>query len=221
MKLLKLTLICMLIIACQSSKAQSNVADTSLLCRVIKTELALADLKSKVKAHEPEKVSSEKEADKKNNCNCSLSLFERSLLLCPFFTGMLFIIWIICRLRKEKYSLALALSYNPYLSSTSGTSQLKDIDPEKLHLYYQPSSARLMAFLSGFITIIIAFSLAIYSAYTVMCNREVPDFNNLLAIFAALGLGIIPYGISRATAKKEDQAPNPPAPAAPMGPSKP
>lgn len=65
---------------------------------------------------------------------------------------------------------------------------------------YQPSTSRLIAFLSALTTLIIVICFISYYAYCMIRCKELPAFEDLFNVVLALGLGIVPYGVNKVTA---------------------
>ena len=142
-------------------------------------------------------------------CNdCTTKVLKKNqvyLVYMPIALFLLFVLIFIIWISRSGFTLEDALSTAPtkeqiaavqiqrsnaeQITPGSGT-DIPDPKPQR-------SVSRLMAFLTGVIAIVIAVCLVSYQAYAIFagCGSE-KQFDALWKILAALGIGVIPYGIN-------------------------
>jgi hypothetical protein len=137
------------------------------------------------------------------NCEEQVTGLPLVIILLPVILFVTAAFYIALRLKREKFSLADALT---------------EKDPQKLtvknEMYGQPnlattptlevseypkSSSRVIAFFSGMAAVIIAVCAVSYYFYMYFRTGTAPDLNKLFDILLILGIGVTPYAVNKAT----------------------
>lgn len=140
----------------------------------------------------------------KDCCQKTLGSLEKFYIVLPFFSFLLLVFIVLLSARKAGFNFKQAFYCDDPEEKTEQspvdpnitirTTIMKDGEP----MYY-PSTSKLIAFLTGLTTLIVIISFITYYAYCMMNCRTLPEFKTLFEVLMALGLGIIPYGISKVT----------------------
>jgi len=163
--------------------------------------------------------------DSKNVKN-EISYFEKLLSFSPQFIFLIIFLFVWYRLKKGNFNLSDALTSDtpisitkvnivegipgtpatattpaipaiaPVISSYSETFMDNAIDGKPV---FTKSSSRFMAVFSAFTAIVISLSIISFNIYFYFRGSQMPDFKNSLEVLLGLGIGIIPYGISKFT----------------------
>ncbi len=104
------------------------------------------------------------------------------LAFLPFLFLFPGIAWSAYRLRK--FDLKLALSETTVDKTTGKKTS-------------SPSSSRLVIFYSGMVALSISLSLFIITIYIYLKTGVIPEFTNLINGLIVLGIGVVPYSISK------------------------
>lgn len=132
----------------------------------------------------------------------STSWGQKTVIMLPVILFLLVFAYVTVRLKRENYNLKDALAEspvtldvpNPNYNSADPTS------PQTIKQQIQTqSSSRLIGFISGLTSIIIAISMVTYFFYTYYKTGEVPNLDDITNIILSLGIGVTPYAINKIT----------------------
>lgn len=195
MKYLK-TILFLTIIFCgkysfaKNTNLSNVVTDTSLA--QLNTLLIKCDSLNKIIVTETAKVRANQKQNLMRNRH-SLSFLQKMLVLLPVILFLFFIIVTIFILRADKYNLGEALSYTKIVTN----------EADKGNKITVNSSSRLIAFISAIASVVIVICFCCYYAYFSISQSEMPEVKHFVEIVVVLGIGVVPYGFSRFSEKKD------------------
>lgn len=129
--------------------------------------------------------------------------FDKTLVAAPILLFILAGLYLNVRLRREGFTLADALStFRPDSKKTTSRVLSAGIvqsanEAETTSDIPVKSSSRLIAMLTGMVSLIIAICLTSYAGYrAIIGSEQTVDIDGLWKVLAALGIGVVPYGIN-------------------------
>ena len=154
----------------------------------------------------------------------TISSLEQFLAYLPVILFVLVLIIIFWKLNKESYKIGDALKENTTIEISEdnpalaekpkpATTGANDVSPQPTDTTtattpfvpktIQPkSSSRLIAFISGLVSVGIATSLCSFWMYTYFNGDKNVDLSHLTNVLLSLGIGVIPYAVNKISTSK-------------------
>jgi flagellar biogenesis protein FliO len=134
-----------------------------------------------------------------------LNALQQFLVLLPLLLFCLFVWWLLVKLKREGFRLSDALSGdNPVKVEIPNPSKDPDVvnaQPFITITQFPKSTSRLVAFMSGIISIVLAVCLICFFIFSFLRTGTVPDLSQLMNVFLPLGIGSIPYAVKQFSGK--------------------
>lgn len=130
------------------------------------------------------------------NCDGKLEPIEWLLTLAPILLFLTIFFWMKRNLDKlDKY----LVEKTPVTKTemVRGNNDTESIPVETTTISTQPSTSRLIAFITGFTALIIAVSLSSFWIYTYITECKELAFNHLSTLLLTFGIGVAPYGFNK------------------------
>lgn len=158
------------------------------------------------------------------NCGkCTPNQLQSFIAFSPILVFVLVLIIVFFKMNKEGYKLGDALKENTTIeisednpaaiepekpaSTGNPTTQptvaaVPNADPFVPKTIQPKSSSRLIAFISGVVSLGIASGLCSFWMYTSFQGYEKIDFSDITNVLLALGIGVIPYAVNKISSGK-------------------
>jgi hypothetical protein len=131
----------------------------------------------------------------------SLDIYQIIISFAPIALFLITTSIIFLKLKKEDYKIGDALKENETITITS-PSEIPPVDPAATTApnteTIQPKSAsRLLAFISGMVSVGLASTFCSFWAYNYFQTRESVNLSDITNVLLSLGLGVVPYAFNK------------------------
>jgi hypothetical protein len=156
--------------------------------------------------------------------SCTLDGFDQMIASSPLIIFLLIVVVIFWKLNKEGYKIGDALKENttieisednpsiaepPRPTASNGLTTTPDApaptnnQPPFVPKTIQPkSTSRLIAFISGLISVGLACSISSFWIYRHLSGVQTVDLSHLTNVLLALGIGVVPYAVNKLSTGK-------------------
>lgn len=193
MKKLKITIfICAILFS--TNRLSFSQTDSALSKKINELTISVNKLVEIMPKSSTENSANKKDSLQKLNTEeiSKFNFWNMSLVYLPIVLFIILVYIVAQKLKKEKFTLAEALSADEPMVESESTSQDGTVT-KKYGTKFQNSASRLIAFLTGISAFIFTISLTSFSIYTYIKEGTMPDLGRISDLLWTFGIGIIPY----------------------------
>ncbi|WP_281635838.1 hypothetical protein [Flavobacterium marginilacus] len=127
----------------------------------------------------------------------SLDIYQIIISLAPIALFVITTSIIFLKLKKEDYKIGDALKENETITVTSPNPDPDPANTANTETIQPKSASRLLAFISGMISVGLASTFCSFWAYNYFLTGKTADLSSITNVLLSLGLGVVPYAFNK------------------------